>query len=82
MELSLGIAIAMEVILITSLIYCLIQIKGCKKIIKQMIQLDNIQIGTKKNDINLIEKENSRYVSDSIKKIEKQIEHQDQGRVT
>jgi len=47
-----------------------------KKIIKQMIQLDNIQIGTKKNDINLIEKENSRYISDSIKKIEKQIEHQ------
>jgi hypothetical protein len=36
MELSLGIAIAMEVILITSLIYCLVQIRGCQKIIKQM----------------------------------------------
>jgi len=38
MELSLGIAIAMEVILITSLVYCLVQIKGCQKIIKSMLR--------------------------------------------
>ena len=38
MELSLGIAIAMEVILITSLIYCLVQIRGCQKTIKSMLR--------------------------------------------
>jgi hypothetical protein len=41
MESMLGISILMEVVLITSLIYCLIQIKGCKKIIKQMQRRSN-----------------------------------------
>ena len=35
METMLVVSILMEVILITSLIYCLVQIKGCQKIIKK-----------------------------------------------
>ena len=41
METMLVVSILMEVILITSLIYCLVQIKVCQKIIKSMLRISN-----------------------------------------